>query len=123
MRKNDNLKQARIRAGLSQSELADKLGLKQSYISKLERGDTFSHEQAIRISEALGVSPSDIIIESDDYIPTNKSTKNENSSEIVESLRDLIKSKDETIEILRERIEDLKERLSHYENKTKSHSA
>lgn len=35
----DRLKKARLKAGLSQQEVADKLGKPQSYISKIESGE------------------------------------------------------------------------------------
>lgn len=117
MRKNDNLKHARIRLGLSQVELADKLGLKQSYISKLERGDSFSYDQAIRIGEVLGVKPSDIMQDEGNITTINRT---EAGPMVESSLREIIRSKDQTIEALREQIEYLKERLSQYESKPKT---
>lgn len=46
---------ARIKAGLSQAELAERLGVSQAYISKVEAQDTVSAKLMQRVSEALTV--------------------------------------------------------------------
>lgn len=56
MTKNLRLKEARLKAGLTQKQLADQLGVKQSYIAKVEGSDDFSPAQAQKIGEILGVS-------------------------------------------------------------------
>jgi transcriptional regulator with XRE-family HTH domain len=51
------LKEARIRAGLTQQELAKKVGINHSYISKMENEDFLpSHDKAERLADALGMS-------------------------------------------------------------------
>ena len=50
------LKGARSKAGLSQNELADKLGIPQSHISDMEHGRrSIGKKMAKRLAEALGV--------------------------------------------------------------------
>lgn len=122
MRKNERFKQARIKSGLSQVQLAEQMGLKQSYISKLENGDSFSYEQAERIAEILGVRPADIIPNEQNYNEYS-ATVPEYESDLVKSLRDIIKSKDETILILKDQVNDLKHRLSTYEDPGKDKTA
>lgn len=53
------IRKARKKAGLTQDELADRIGLSQSYVAKLERGGTDNPgSQAImKIAESLGVTP------------------------------------------------------------------
>ena len=54
----ERLKEARLRAGLSQPELADKVDVDKSYISKLERGieSPPSRKVTLRLVDALGIS-------------------------------------------------------------------
>ncbi len=50
------LKDARKRAGMTQQELANKVGKKRTYISLIERGDTdMQLSTFLQISEALGL--------------------------------------------------------------------
>ena len=50
------LKDARKQAGITQQELADKIGKKRTYISRIERGETdMQLSTFIQISEALGL--------------------------------------------------------------------
>lgn len=53
MTKNFRLKQARERKGLSQDELASKMGTSQAYISGLERDKAFSFKTAKKLAEIL----------------------------------------------------------------------
>lgn len=56
--------QARRDAGLTQSQLANRLGKPQSYISKAERGERrIDVIELIEIAEALGRRPIDLISE------------------------------------------------------------
>jgi len=54
----ESLKEARLRAGLSQPELAEKVGVDKSYISKLERGveSPPSRKVTLRLMDVLGIS-------------------------------------------------------------------
>jgi transcriptional regulator with XRE-family HTH domain len=54
----ERLKEARICAGLSQPELAEKVGVDKSYISKLERGveSPPSRKVTLRLMDALGIN-------------------------------------------------------------------
>lgn len=51
------LKENRLRSGLTQKDLADRVGLDHSYISKIERGtaDPPSRDKVIAIADALGL--------------------------------------------------------------------
>ena len=54
--------QARKEAGLTQSELASRLGKPQSYISKAERGERrIDVVEFIDLSQALGEDPPELI--------------------------------------------------------------
>jgi transcriptional regulator with XRE-family HTH domain len=51
------LKEARKRAQLTQQELADKVGIDDSYISKIEKsGDTPSRDKVLAIIDVLGIT-------------------------------------------------------------------
>ncbi len=56
------LKTARRIAGLTQQQLAEKAGVDDSLISRLERGDrkTASYESIVRIARALNVEPEEL---------------------------------------------------------------
>lgn len=57
------LVQARKEAGLTQSELAARLGKPQSYVSKAERGERrLDLIESIDVMEQLGVEPSVVIL-------------------------------------------------------------
>ena len=50
------LKEARIKSGLTQQEVADRIGKKRSYISLIERGETdMQLSTFILLSEAVGL--------------------------------------------------------------------
>lgn len=50
------LKEARKQAGMTQQELADKIGKKRTYVSLIERGETdMQLSTFIQLSEALGL--------------------------------------------------------------------
>ena len=56
------LTSVRERAGIKQSDLAAKLGLPASYLSKIENGTRrLDVIELIRIAEAMGVDPADIV--------------------------------------------------------------
>ena len=58
------LVKARERAGLKQSDVAAKLGLPASYLSKIEKGTRrLDVIELIRIAEAMGLDPADILRE------------------------------------------------------------
>lgn len=57
MELNDRVKQARKHAGLTQSELAERIGIKQASISELERGLSRSSSYLVQIAGACGVNP------------------------------------------------------------------
>ena len=59
----DKLKQARVNAGVSQVELAERIGVYQKDISRWESGDiTPSLEAFVKICRALNVS-ADVLLE------------------------------------------------------------
>lgn len=57
MELKDRLKQARKDAGLTQAELADKVGIKQASVSEIERGLTRTSGYLVQLAQACGVNP------------------------------------------------------------------
>jgi len=55
MTKNTRLKEARLKSGLTQTELAHEIDAKQPYIAKLEKNEDYSLAQAIKLAEVLKV--------------------------------------------------------------------
>ena len=53
----DRLKRARKKAGLTQAQLADLVGIKQASISEIERGLTRHSGHVIKIAQVCGVEP------------------------------------------------------------------
>lgn len=53
----DRVRAARLEAGLSQAELADRIGKKQQTIGKIEKGLTLNPKFLVEIADALNVSP------------------------------------------------------------------
>jgi transcriptional regulator with XRE-family HTH domain len=66
----EELRKARLRAGLTQQELADRAGLHYTYISHLEH-DKYSPtlDAFFRLCDALGVSPARLIGRIDKHRP------------------------------------------------------
>ena len=57
-----NVREARIRLGISQEELAFRASMKRSYVSDMERGTRNPSIKAIgRIAAALGVEPASLL--------------------------------------------------------------
>jgi transcriptional regulator with XRE-family HTH domain len=52
---------ARLRAGLSQEALAEKMYTRQSYISRVEQGNSVSRNWARRTADVLGVPVEDLL--------------------------------------------------------------
>ncbi len=60
------LRNRRLRAGLTQQELADKAGTTQTTVARIERDAVEPEVTTIRkLSRALGVTPADLIPEED----------------------------------------------------------
>ncbi|OQR30630.1 Cro/Cl family transcriptional regulator [Pseudomonas sp. Bc-h] len=57
MELKDRLKQARKHANLTQSELAERAGIKQASISEIERGLTRTSGYLVKLATILGVNP------------------------------------------------------------------
>ena len=57
MKLKDRLKQARKYAGLSQTQLAEQVGIKQASVSEIERGITRVSGHTVKMARACGVSP------------------------------------------------------------------
>lgn len=56
------VREARLRGGISQEELADRAGLDRTYISGVERGlRNLSLSTLCRIALALGVDPAELV--------------------------------------------------------------
>ena len=61
-----NLKKIRIEKGLSQEDLAEKIGSTRQYISNVENGKTLSLKMIDKIVEALGIEAAELF-ETDKY--------------------------------------------------------
>lgn len=60
-RARELLIEARLESGLTQYELADRLGRRQSYISRMERGgQTIDRADFLAIARALGIDPHEL---------------------------------------------------------------
>ncbi|MCO5792083.1 MAG: helix-turn-helix transcriptional regulator [Blastomonas sp.] len=63
----DNLRRARLDAGLSQEELADAAGIDRTYVSALERCRYAASVDVIeRLADALDVEPASLLTSPDD---------------------------------------------------------
>jgi len=57
-----NVRALRVRAGLSQEELAFRAGMKRTYLSDLERGTRNPSVRALgRLADALSVAPDELL--------------------------------------------------------------
>ena len=62
-----NVRAARLRAGLSQEQLAFEAQMKRSYVSDLERGTRNPSVKAIgRLAAALNVAPAELLMAADE---------------------------------------------------------
>ena len=67
------LVEARERAKLKQSDVAEKLGMPASYLSKIERGTRrVDVIELIQIAEAIGAEPADLVRELQDRLATSQ---------------------------------------------------
>lgn len=66
----ERLAERRIAAGISQSELARRVGIGQSSASRLEAGGTRNPRQINQIARILGTTPEYLTGETDDPLPT-----------------------------------------------------
>jgi transcriptional regulator with XRE-family HTH domain len=57
----ENLRKARERSGLTQTELAEKTGIDQRQISRYENGQICKYDKLVLIAEALNISPSNLL--------------------------------------------------------------
>jgi transcriptional regulator with XRE-family HTH domain len=58
----DRLREARVRAGLTQKQLGDRAGAKQSYIYELERGRTnITVNTLVKMADLLGMDARDLL--------------------------------------------------------------
>ncbi|GAB4369107.1 MAG: hypothetical protein Kow009_05750 [Spirochaetales bacterium] len=64
----NNIKRARLRLHLSQSQLAERSGLSASFIGEIEGGKKFpSAENLERIAKALGLKPYQLLYEEEEW--------------------------------------------------------
>lgn len=87
MTTGERIKQARIAAGLTQKELADKIGVKFSAIHKYESGIVVNlkRETIASLADALNVKPSWLMC-MDDQIDATKVPESEDDEELQEYL-------------------------------------
>lgn len=58
----ENLRQLRLRKGLSQERLAELASLHRTYVGGIERGErNVSTENLVKLARALGVKPADLL--------------------------------------------------------------
>lgn len=58
----ENLREARLRTGLSQEKLAAKAGIDRTYVGGAERGErNVALVNIVRLAEALEVAPADLL--------------------------------------------------------------
>jgi len=100
MNTSERIKQARKAAGLTQEELAKKLGVKHSVISKYECGRVVNLKRDVisKIAEALNVRPSWLMCMDDikENQPTN-SELDQNSIQLLEAFKSLSKEQQRMI--------------------------
>lgn len=58
---SDKLREMRLKRGLTQQELADKIGVSESYISQIENGKMVSIKKLDKMAKALGCEPRDLL--------------------------------------------------------------
>ena len=60
-----DIKTARLAAGMTQQELADKIGVKQSWVGKLEAGEikveNITARKLVDLAAALGIDPRELL--------------------------------------------------------------
>lgn len=62
----ETFRSERLKAGLSQEELADRAGLDRTYVGGVERGErNLSLVNLVRLVRALGIKPADLLGELD----------------------------------------------------------
>lgn len=59
----NNIKVLRVLRGITQQQLADAIGIRRETLIRIEKGDNFSFETAIKITEVLKCSLDDLIKE------------------------------------------------------------
>jgi transcriptional regulator with XRE-family HTH domain len=79
------LRETRLKAGLNQQQLGDKVGVDRSYISQIERGEKVPSTDTLRkIARVLGVKTSQFI----DYMDDEAINKDQNSGSLLSSEND-----------------------------------
>ena len=76
MRKNEILKNERVKSGLSQEELAEKMNATQSYIAALESNKNFSRKKAIALADALSINSNVLIAAFEEEEPEEEEGNN-----------------------------------------------
>jgi len=70
------LKRRRLRAGISQEDLAARSGLEQSYISLLERGSRLPGlDVFMRLSQSLGIKPTTFLADLEKGLKEGRDSK------------------------------------------------
>ena len=86
----DRIRSLRKASGLTVEQLAQRAGLSDSLVSKLEsgaRGEGLTADAALSLSDALGCSVEHLVRGDDDVNPTLRSEADETSTEIVRPLQ------------------------------------
>ncbi len=85
----ERIKQCRLNLGMTQSELAEKVGVKFSAIHKYENGliVNLKRETIEKLAIALNVRPSYLMCMDDDPSPLNSDTEDDEYTSYLEELR------------------------------------
>ncbi|MDE2480802.1 MAG: helix-turn-helix transcriptional regulator [bacterium] len=105
------IRAARERAGLTQSQLADRVGLAPSHIARLETGDRANprFETIARIAHALGASLDEIASAAGlaTVAPESNSRYRAGAVRSAQALRDLLESHDQERSVLKDAVDVL----------------
>lgn len=99
MEKHLNLKKARHASGLTQLELANKVGMGQSHLSKMERGEVWASNEVISVIANTLSIPVSSLLDIDVYKPAegelriDSATSIEKNESLNIGLRELAKDK------------------------------
>lgn len=85
----ERIKQCRLNLGMTQTELADKIGVKFSAIHKYENGliVNLKRDTIEKLAVALNVKPSYLMCLDDDPSPASSSSSDEDFADYLEELR------------------------------------
>lgn len=118
---NSFIRKLRVTRRISQTEVAQKLGISQNAYSRIERGLTrISTERLQKLAEIFGITVQELLTEQELSNKPMVAKEPGTKSEDVWIYEKMIQHKDETIQSLRETIQILKEQLEAYKTLLKN---